>query len=383
MLTHLTVERFKSLVELRIDLGRVNLFIGANGSGKSNILEALGVLGAAASGRVDDESLSRRGVRPGTEQFYKSAFPELSNVPHIKVSAQTARSEFDVTLWNPTGKPGAPWGFKSEHLLRDGDKIVGRSPESGNAPNPEQGLAALKTVELTEGDPALLLMDSLRGYAIHDPNTPALRGLIPNSRDPVGLDGSGLAEAIRELRDVESPAVRTAFTKARDLIDWASDFDAVVTEGVSPSVAELQFEDRFMAAGRNRLTARDASEGALYVLFCLVLAVHPGAPSCLALDNLGQALNPRLATRLMSCICDWLDAMTDRQWILTAHNPAVLDGLALHDPSVRLFAVDRSSRGHTVVRRIDLEDALKKRPGPDWTLSRMWMTGYLGAVPNV
>ena len=75
MLRTLTVERFKSLVELKIELGRVNLFIGANGSGKSNILEALGVLGAAAFGRVDDETLLRRGVRPGVPKLYKTAFP--------------------------------------------------------------------------------------------------------------------------------------------------------------------------------------------------------------------------------------------------------------------------------------------------------------------
>ncbi len=32
-------------------------------AGKSNLLEALGVLSAAVSGRVDDEALLRRGVR--------------------------------------------------------------------------------------------------------------------------------------------------------------------------------------------------------------------------------------------------------------------------------------------------------------------------------
>ncbi|MCG6277937.1 AAA family ATPase, partial [Vibrio vulnificus] len=47
----LTVKGFKTLIqEEPIELGRVNCFIGANGVGKSNILEALGVLGAAANG---------------------------------------------------------------------------------------------------------------------------------------------------------------------------------------------------------------------------------------------------------------------------------------------------------------------------------------------
>lgn len=44
---------------------------------------------------------------------------------------------------------------------------------------------------------------------------------------------------------------------------------------LSPSVPRtenvLKFTDRFMASPRNTLTAADASEGALYVLFAAVL----------------------------------------------------------------------------------------------------------------
>jgi recombinational DNA repair ATPase RecF len=76
MITKITVSSFKSLESVAVDLGQVNVFIGANGSGKSNLLEAIGVFGAAAAGRVDDESLLRRGVRPGLPQLYKSAFLE-------------------------------------------------------------------------------------------------------------------------------------------------------------------------------------------------------------------------------------------------------------------------------------------------------------------
>jgi predicted ATPase len=178
--------------------------------------------------------------------------------------------------------------------------------------------------------------------------------------------------------------------EVRSLIDWARDFSAASSVDVplSPSAARsrlvIQFVDRFMVKGRNRLTGYDASEGALYILFCAVLALHPKAPRCLAIDNVDQALNPKLAQKLMAALCDWTTKLNgDRQWLLTAHNPAVLDGLPLEDSAIRLFAVDRDSNGHSTIRRIDLDAALKKRPGPEWTLSRMWMTGLLGAVPNV
>jgi hypothetical protein len=86
----------------------------------------------------------------------------------------------------------------------------------------------------------------------------------------------------------------------------------------------------------------------------------------------------------MTAVCSWTkEADGERQWLMTAHNPAVLDGLPLDDPNVRLFTVDRNSEGHTAVRRIDLDAALKVRPNDEWTLSRMWVNGLLGGVPNV
>lgn len=395
MLNRFKVKGFKSLVDLDLELGRINVFIGANGSGKSNLLEALGLIGAAAFGRVDDEALQRRGVRPGVPQLYTSAFPrETEKAPHIVLEARSVRgATFSVTLSNPQGDSGTIWRFKKESLWRaDGNAVF--PPDKTSKHDPEQGLAALKTAELDPPDAALDLMTTLRHYGIYGPNTPVLRGIETDAqaREPVGLAGGRLPEAVAELLDAaRTPGpLRERLDDVRSLIDWASDFSSApsVDLPLSPAAARsrqvIRFVDRFMAKGRNTLTGYDASEGALHVLFCAVLALHPKAPHCLAIDNLDQALNPRMACRLMEAVCDWTkQAKGRRQWLVTAHNPAVLDGLPLGDPDVRLFAVDRDSHGHSTVRRIDLAAAVAKRPSDEWTLSRMWMTGLLGAVPNV
>jgi len=396
MIRTLKVERFKSLVKLELELGRINVFVGANGSGKSNLLEAVGVLGAAAFGRVEDETLLRRGVRPGVPKLYKSAFPMKSGVPHILFGATAdTGAAYEITLWNPIDNPSPAWRFKTEKLLRSAnDEVVTRSTTTTGKHNQEQGLAALETVNLQPGDPALEILDQLRAYSIYCPNTPSLRGLAQDSqsRDPVGLAGGRLAEAVEELlHETKKNGVLTeVLEEVRDLIDWAQDFAAAPSLGVplSPSAARsrlvIQFVDRFMAKGRNKLTGYDASEGALYVLYCAVLALHPKAPKCLAVDNVDQALNPLMARKLMAAVCSWTQRLNgDRQWLLTAHNPAILDGIPLDNPEIRLFTVDRDSNGHTVVRRIDLKVALEKRPNEEWTLSRMWMNGLLGGVPNV
>jgi predicted ATPase len=253
----------------------------------------------------------------------------------------------------------------------------------------------LQTVNLEPGDSALMLMDELRHYSIHCPNTPSLRGVVQDlqSREPVGLGGGRLPEAVGELlaaAQKDGLTLAQLLDDVRELIDWAQEFSAKPSVGVplSPSAARsrlvIQFVDRFMAKGRNRLTGYDASEGALYVLYCAVLALHPQSPRCLAVDNVDQALNPRLAQQLMAKLCSWTKSMgDDRQWLVTAHNPAVLDGLPLDEPDVKLYAVDRDNSGQTVVRSVDLAAVMAKRPGEDWTLSRIWMNGLLGGVPNV
>ena len=381
-------------VELKLELGRVNVLIGANGSGKSNVLEALGVLGAAASGRVDDESLLRRGVRPGVPRLYKAAFGGLTKVPHIKFGAENAAgASYEVTLWNPTEDPSPAWRYKTE-LLRDADDstVATRSPVSAGKVNQEVGTAALEAIKLHEKAAASALIAELRDYAIYCPNTAVLRGLVQDvqSRVPVGLSGGRLPEAVQEIQAAarKSKSLSEALEYVQEIVDWAGDFGTKPTSSVllSPSAARsayvVEFVDRYMMKSRNRLTGYDASEGALYVLCYAALALHPRSPACVAVDNFDQALNPRLAMRLARALCDWTKHVR-RQWLVTAHNPAVLDGLPLGDDDIRLFAVDRNNRGHTTVRRIDVASALARRPDDTWTLSRMWMNGLLGAVPNV
>jgi hypothetical protein len=86
---------------------------------------------------------------------------------------------------------------------------------------------------------------------------------------------------------------------------------------------------------------------------------------------------------LASKLRDWLNhADKERQLLFTAHNPAVLDGLDLSDNDVRLFSVDRNSHGHTQATRIELSEKLLAL-NKDYPLSRLWIMGHLGAVPNV
>src|SRR6267142_1466472 len=89
MIRKVRVENYKSLPDLTLELGRVTVLIGANGSGKSNILEAIALASAAAQNKLDNEFLISRGIRVTETRFMRSAFdkpPKSGDA--IKVTVQ-------------------------------------------------------------------------------------------------------------------------------------------------------------------------------------------------------------------------------------------------------------------------------------------------------
>ena len=77
MIRKVQINNYKSIPDLTLDLGRITVLIGANGSGKSNILEAIAVASAAAQQKLDNEFLTSRGIRVTETRFMRSAFQEL------------------------------------------------------------------------------------------------------------------------------------------------------------------------------------------------------------------------------------------------------------------------------------------------------------------
>ncbi|MEO7329547.1 MAG: AAA family ATPase [Minicystis sp.] len=63
LVREVSIENYKSIRKLTLELGRVNVLIGANGSGKSNLLEAIALGTAAARNKLDNEYLVPRGIR--------------------------------------------------------------------------------------------------------------------------------------------------------------------------------------------------------------------------------------------------------------------------------------------------------------------------------
>jgi len=120
MIEKLTIRNFKSIKELELDCGRVNLFIGEPNAGKSNILEALGLLSWCGSSAADKRNMLPSFVR--YKNFQNVFYDELLDRPleiktdgspktHLKVSFND--DNFNCALLSPDGKviPDKQWIF--------------------------------------------------------------------------------------------------------------------------------------------------------------------------------------------------------------------------------------------------------------------------------
>jgi predicted ATPase len=392
MIDSLRIQSFKSISEAELNLGQVNVFIGANGSGKSNLLEALALLSAAASGKVDQSTLVWRGAR--ASGYYRPMFEGSNNDADTTIQATSKSTSYFITLAAPAEGRSLPWDYKAERLTTGKRTIADREvlKKTNAKTDPKVGFAALKIAESGPESAASMFLKSLSSYSIYSADTPILHGWTkdPQEREPIGLGGGRLAEAVGELLDLEEQA-DALNQEFQECIDWFSSFYVFKIHGKELKISrrEMAFMDRYFKKEKGHwrfLSTNDVNEGVLYLAFLAVLGIHPHAPNLFAIENIDHGLNPLLAKRLMTTFCERIlnsSSSEKRQAILTTHNPLVLDGLPLQDKRVCLFTVDRDNSGRSVIRRFEMTDKHRELAAKGWPLSRMWINKLIGGVPDV
>lgn len=388
-INEIKVKNFKSLYDISFQPGKVNVFIGANGSGKSTILEAIGILSAAMTDRVNNNVLQRKGIRLSASSLYKSKFKTMKREGlTVDLGIQWIDEEkYDYTAHLTTPTDDDAWKYHSESVNQEENLLWGRSNRSSALLN--HNIGYFMVTEMLNGHRCRKMGQYIEKYGIYQPDTPTLRGIVADATQvaPIGLNGGRMADALKEIlksTDGDMKLGTLYIEDILDLIDWASGFDiaapkkANLNPGVPSTRQVIEFKDRFLKANAT-FTGYDASEGALYVLFMLCLAMHPESPSMFAIDSFDHALNPRLAKRLTE-IFSQLILESHRTVFMTTHNPLVLDGLDLCNDDIRLFAVSRNRDGYVVIDRIQVSKELLELGQP---LSRLWINGRLGGVPEL
>lgn len=405
MLTSLSIKNYKSIVDLTLELGRINVFIGENGCGKTNLLEALAMLCAAKTRTLDNEALYNRGVRIAKPSITLSSFQGAEQTPVLELVGHGVE---------PTDGHPRDWLARlqvdaaGDIYSRWTDVVEEQMDGVGPVALLERVIAQPASIPGVKFTPALLTLfrhaleeeefkalitslwtdarqsPLLSNYVIYSLSTQALRGIQAESRrEPLGIHGEGLDVLIAAL----SPEERAQLLQHSHFISWLEDilFDEddrrkFAGHKLGKSTSLLYFRDRFMALDNNVFSAENANEGVLHVLFYLTLFISKRTPALFAIDNIEQALNPQLCRALMKELA-LIAAANDKQALITTHNPAILDGINLQDDQQRVFVVSRNDDGHTRARRIKQKEP-HEVDGRPLKLSELWMRGFLGGIPK-
>jgi len=361
MLEKLRIENYKSIDKLELELGRVNVFIGENGSGKSNILEAIALGAAAASDKLDNEFLATRGIRVTEPQFMRSAFEKDNLDGEIKLDFYGENDTKLECLLTHNNQPYSRWADKNREFEFD----TMRKSFTSLHPLFEQFHFVL------EG----YYFNNLHNFLIYSPQNPALRTFEKEGQiQPLGINGEGLFKLLKVLASEKDKINR--LKEKLELIDWFDDLE--IPANLYAGEQSLKITDMYLESGLF-FDQKSVNEGFLFLLFYFSLFISDDTPKFFAIDNIDASLNPKLCRRLMTELAN-LAKESDRQIIVTTHNPATLDGLDVGDDEQRLFAIERDCLGHTKAQRIFKPDPL---PGQKFVrLSEAFLRGYIGGLPK-
>lgn len=384
MIKRIKIENYKSIVDQTLELGAFNVVIGANGCGKSNILEAIAMAALSSSGGLLPEMFETRGIRLSDSRFMRSAF-EDTDKEYISLQVETTGGDESLYRihYNTELRP-AQW----EDVVEEETKaLITTVKDHGQKYKIKDLVAFLKSrddrnsinVNLLEGENHQLVLtrsrvNGLRSFTIYSLEESALRSLDSMPSTKLGRTGKGLLPYLKELSKTnEGRAVLKEIKENMQVIDWFEDME-MPEQGLAQD-STLILKDRYVDETLSYFDQRSANEAFLYLLFYFTLFISEETPSFFAIDNIESSLNPKLCRLVISKLTK-LAQEHNKQVILTTHSPFVLDGLDGLSEEKCLFVASRNSDGFTVTNRI-AENKNKSIP-----LSEAWLKGYLGGLPN-
>jgi predicted ATPase len=407
MISTITIQNYKSIVELTIPIGHINVLIGENGCGKSNILEAITLLSAATQNKLDNEFLVSRGIRVTRPELMRSAFEIESTKEDIILSWKADNYDVteiltnDNTEYSTWGKKIVPPDETQQTIVAEADdsnkgninkdeiiKIIANAANTQNTDrivkiieeNPDKNIELIALIAeafATFTIEKIMQMHKYGYFLIYSPENTALRNFAKEGQiEPLGIYGEGLFKLIRYMSK-HTPEKITEIKSYLELFGWFEDFD--IPNGLFSNESVLHIKDKYIASEIDYFDQRSSNEGFLFVLFYLVLVISDKTPSFFAIDNIEAALNPKLCAKLITCLAE-LSKKYDKQVIVTTHNPALLDGLDLSDDQQKLYTVYRNKLGHTKINRISKPTPLAGEPATK--LSELFMRGAIGGLPK-
>lgn len=380
MLSHLRASGFKSLESLDLRLPGLTLVFGPNGVGKSNIADALTVLGRLARERTVTEALTNesRGYIFEQVRFPEGGLPALLKSKEvaftlggvIKTPGHPRALEYEVSLGISPGNGSA---VVMDELLREvrkdlepmtttpaimryGDKL--RIPRKGAGAHPREEPIRSAHTQLSDlrwqgaEYPAIHAvraeLSGLRTYYL-DPRVAMRAGVPPQAVEDIGPLGEKLSPFLYRLQEQYPASFRAAIRAFKLLI---------------PSVTEVQVRldetrgllDLEVIQDGTAFSARLLSEGTLRILALCAIAASPFESGLIAFEEPENGVHPRRIERV-AALLGHLAMGRKRQVLVTSHSPLfcmqIIQLQRQNPDDVAIYVASRAA-GSTSLRPLDV-----------------------------
>jgi predicted ATPase len=359
--SRIEVKGYKSIREMELDLAPLNILIGANGAGKSNLVQALGLLRQIVEQRLQ---LMVRQVGGAARLLHKG--PKVTE--HIGISIWEGSNSYQVLL-----------GFASDDTLffemerctfqrppftQPYDVVLGRTHlESRLAEE-----AALKPNRVEAH--VLERVLSWKVYHFHDTSTSApvkLKGPIDDNAT-LREDARNLAAFLYRLQQTRPDAYRRIVAAIRLVAPFFQDF-ALRPDPLKPDSIQLEWIEH---DSESYLNGQALSDGTLRFMCLTALLLQPDLPSTVIIDEPELGLHPYAVVQLASM----LRAASTRTCVLVATQSVTL--MNQFEPE-DVVVVEREDGG-SVFRRITREEIAAWIDG--YALGELWEKNVLGGNPQ-
>jgi predicted ATPase len=329
MLTTLAIANYRSLRELIVPLGPLNVITGPNGSGKSNLYRALRLLALTARGGVIPSLAREGGLRStlwaGPERFSRAVLAGDAPVQGtVRKDAVSLRLGFAGDAFGYAIDLGLPVPSASQFsldpvikreciwsgpLLRPSALLVDRQgpmirirDEAGEWSTLAHSVASFDSMMSEFADPRsapemISVREQIRSWRFYDhfrtdELAPARQVQIGTHSPVLADDGANLAAALQTIREIGAgealdTAVADAFPGARvEIVNHDGRFEvALRQEGLLRS-----------------LRGAELSDGTLRYLLLAAALLSPRPPELLVLDEPETSLHPDLLPSLARLI---------------------------------------------------------------------------------
>lgn len=360
----ISVAGFRSLRRIdRLPLRPVNVLIGANGSGKSNLVEVFSFLHAVGEGRMR-EYARRCGGAARLLHFGSGTTSEME----FQVSFHGERRRYRLGL--AAGRTDELYVVTETVLSRDESKDPRLHEQTLSPANGEAGIS----------DPALTgvphsVREELDGWRIHhfhdtSPNAPLRKTANRYDCHFLRADGGNLPAFLYSLRESHPASYAMIRKTIRLAVPFLQDF-VLRPFGETEDAIRLQWTHRDSDLP---FDGSALSDGTLRFIALVTLFLQPRGlrPNLILLDEPELGLHPMAIGLLADLV---RAASVDSQVILSTQSAIFLDYFEPED-----LLVSERTDGQTSFRRIEagaLEVWLE-----DHSLGQLWEKNYLGGRPR-